>query len=879
MRKNHNDSPFKPRKPRQRNHSCCDEGKEPPEVSSEQHGGVCFDAQREEQTINGLFSRWLAADSLRDGSAQFHGRAAWQLSADTLNRQLGNSIYSSDPPENKPDQRAAAKLDTLEQAFSAWRQQADYLGDQGQAQSENLSHLLSLLNEAEIALFNPDDQPYKTLPSFPRYLYLLSHILQENVRTGALDEDAAMIEDYLQRAEAYLDGVMVSAFEDRRGYIHWYQNGPRKELVYIYDEFTAQSLTEWAPLSNEVAAYMAVARDVLRDRIADAWVAELHIEEMQAALAQVFSASEMPLSWAQRREQLIYLEKHYLAVPDSAAAQSSDQQAVSFPAPQMPEVYGLILPDIRARYLPGVSARSPERLFVSQPRWEDIFPDNGEYLTRMIMNGMVTNMMRGLMGAAFPATIAGGGLLGAVAPMIHMILGLFWPKPKAITMQQVIKEIELRLNAALTEHYINDLLLKFRGAAGAYESQMQVLEDLNKGNDDKATWSMGDFQRWQSVFDQFYNLTLHMYDNKYNFQYQVSQIFPSFATLAMSVLSGAILTYKKGDNISFFISRYEYFLNGWYEYMQRLMEQSWNNINRVDTKNLDRFKIGSNWHVVDLYSRNKLGGFVNTYYLTQTHLFQHLSPAMDMFKVRVKMWLTNNSGLRALCQAYDATASAYNRAYGKSLPSNSVAYIYDFVLGDAWYAAGMNHHQAANQLENVDGGGAYYKQLYPALENVYIRFGRQAKRNDCFMGITTNQPYPARRYYGPGDYADLATRNEDGSVIEWTGYQFTCPRGYFVVLYSEINFGEYKDPGSDVVKYRGTSRDLPNYLDIEQSFPEGIKAKSMKVRIDVRYWQAGTGRPYNRLGRVQFTEWADITTPDGKLTVLKDIAQADMDNS
>ncbi|MCU5780596.1 hypothetical protein N5923_24180 [Erwiniaceae bacterium BAC15a-03b] len=880
MKKIRNDSPFRSTgnyslKKHRTGECCCHENndEEPTDDGSE----FSVNTEISQESLNNLFSHWLDMQEQRDGNSLFQSGKAWHSAAEKLNRLLNGSLSRESAGENKAHHQASRQLDKLEKAFLQLRRNVADQRAGGVRQRRALAsvnHALEQLSEAEMVLHHPEGEAsYKTLPHFPRYLYLLTEILQEGMRLGALEEGDERVDDYYSHAEAYLSAVMNSAFDERRIQIRWNQSGANLDQVYIIDRQNQESLTYWVPLTNELSGNMLLARDVLRDRIADAFVEALEIEKIQAVLTQI-SLPKHPLeSWAVRREQRIYLEK-YLNHPQPASAALENESAT--PVVDMKVVYGLILPQVRDRYLPGVQY-SEINLRQSQPINDySIFPGNGEELVRIQIAEQLKRLLNLKLGPDFAKTILGSSLLGAIAPFLHLILDLFWPKPKPITIEDVRAEIDKRLTEVLTQQHINNLKTRFQTVIQAYELRMEVVENANRNEPDKTKWDMGRTSEWESVLNNFNELSAYFFTDEFRVQYQVSPMFVVFATMYIGVLNATMITYKAGDRYSVIMSYFERFFNGWYHFTQQMSDMAWWEVNRIDWDNVDRVRgLPNQYYVVDLYSEKRLGGVIMQYNLTGYDKFDRMADPMDMLKGRVRMYITANTQLRQLAQLYDDTVKEFNATWQTAHRADLISTLVDRNIGDLHYAAHMNYHQSRNPYSN---GGAYFNLLLPGLQQSYAIGGQQFARNDCFVGIRTNQ---GQKWYGPGDYVDLTTRNKVGETErEWIGYDFTLPRGFRLVLYSDINFGEYTDPDSTLLKYRGTSTQLPADGEtpwLTGSFPQGLKAVSMRIRIDPSVWFPGLAN--GRLARVQRLTGRYVTTTDGhRLAVWDDIPAADMDN-
>ncbi|MBP2170540.1 hypothetical protein J2125_003732 [Erwinia toletana] len=880
MKKKSNDSPFRttenyPQK-KHRTEECCCHGNND-EEPTDYGGEFSVNTEISQESLNNLFSRWLDMRGQRDGSTLFQPAKAWQSAAEKLNHILNGSLSSESTGENKAHQQVSRQLDKLEKTFLQLRRKVADQGAGGVKQRgavASVNHTLEQLREAEMVLHHPEGEAsYKTLPDFPRYLYLLTEILQEGVRLGALEEDDEVVDDYYSHAEEYLSAAMNSAFDERRRQIRWNQSGANLDQVYIIDRHNQESLTYWVPLAGELSHNMLVVRDVLRDRIADDFVESLNIEQMQAVLAQISLPQHQLASWTVRREQIIYLEK-YLNQPQPAAAALENESATA--GVDMKVVYGLILPQVRARYLPGVQY-SDINLSQSQP-FDSIrvFPGNGEEIVRSQIAEQLKRLFNINFGPKFAKTILGASFLGALAPVVHLLLDLFWPKPKAITIEDVRAEIDKRLTEVLTQQHITNLKIRFQTVMQAYELRMEVVENANRNEPDKTKWDMGKTSEWESVLNNFNELSTYFFTDQFRVQYQVSPLFVLFATLYVGVLNATMITYKPGDKFTVIMSYFERFFNGWYHYMQQMSDMAWWDVNRIDWDNVDRVRgLPSQYYLVDLYSEKRLGGLIIQYNLSGYDKFDRMADPMDMLKGRIRMYLTANTQLRQLAQIYDDTVKAFNATWQTSHQANLVGTLVDRSIGDLHYAAHMNYHQSHNPYSN---GGTYFNLLLPGLQQSYTVGGQQFARNDFFVTIRTNQ---GLRWYGPGDYVDLTTRNKAGETeTEWIGYDFTLPRGFRLVLYSDLSFGEYTEPDSTTLKYRGTSTQLPADGEtpwLTRSFPQGLKAVSMKVRIDPSIWFPGLA--HGRLARVQRLTGRYVTTTDGnRLAVWDDIPTADMDN-
>ncbi len=104
-------------------------------------------------------------------------------------------------------------------------------------------------------------------------------------------------------------------------------SGPFKNLIYIYDHYLQQSLTNWVECSEgDNAEKINDALVLLRERIADFYVRDLQCDQISSLLARVWGNLEVQ-TWAKVREGLIIIEKD--AEPQDPSQESTEASEFS----------------------------------------------------------------------------------------------------------------------------------------------------------------------------------------------------------------------------------------------------------------------------------------------------------------------------------------------------------------------------------------------------------------------------------------------------------------------------------------------------------------------------------------------------------------------
>jgi hypothetical protein len=791
----------------------------------------------------------------------YYAKSAWDESTARISRILESSW--SDVPLSEAGQQAELALDAVEEELRLFSERASYFGRDGMTPgvaAERLNRCLAKLQDAELVVYQPKGGAHKTLPCFPRFLYLLAQVLNESIESGVLDRKSGTVQMFFDRANDYLERAMKSAFSERRLKINMELAGPRKELAYIYDHQTKDSLTRWVPLTGDSAPVLLRTLDILRDRVADAFMQELPFSEIQTALATVAGAGLALTAWSELRELLMLPE--LLPEPDAVQGTSGTQEGAQQGDPQHGEkivvtraaIRDLLLPGVGAQYLPEIEPNVQSVASQSidfKPLAQEVLASFTEELIKKEYKELTKRLL-----VSIP--------MGALSPVVGIALNLIFPSEKPITKAEMEAEIDKRLKQALDKAYVSVIKIKFENCRAAFQARMQTIrnKEENKGKP-QAEWTVGPPGEWESFLSVTKDLEGFLFagdpahPTDFTRYYLTHQLLSDAMTLRLNALYGKLQAAKPSDVVDFELTSLEACYKGWYLYLEKLLDFAWSKTRAWDDFLTEQDHTQSpglgalfspRYIIYDKYNyKNERWQVRHQYRLNSENTSKgNLGGPLNMTNQKAVIYATLNTAFRSMCQVYDAAVRKHNEKFGTDFPS-AVGSLFDWTLGDGRYKATMNKFVQENTRYD-DGGGRDHFTSSP-FRGKYQRDGSDFLREDLFVETVSNSG--SRRWYSVGDYPDLELDGDDAHEMK----KMLFPMGFRAICYSEPNFGQYLDENGSK-KYKGDYWILPNDRTKPHEVLNGRNVRSMKIRIELQFW-------HNRsvFGRIKDWKWADNNNP------------------
>lgn len=784
----------------------------------------------------------------------YYAKSAWDEGTARISRLLESSW--SNAPLNEAGQQAESALDAVEEELRLFSERAAYFGRDGMTPgvaAERLNRCLAKLQDAELAVYQPEGGPHKTLAYFPRFLYLSAQVLNEGIESGSFDRKSGTVQMFFERADSYLERAMRSSFRERRLKINMELAGPRKELAYLYDRHTEASLTEWVPLTRDSAPVLLRTLDILRDRVADAFVQKLPFAQWQAALATISGSWQAPTTWSELREFLML--PGLLPADEAQQGTSGAQEGTQQGDPQLGEKIVITRAAIRALLLSGVGAQYVPELEpevqspVSRVDFKPLAQNVLSEFTNEVIKRQFTEITKKLI-----ATIP----LGAVAPGIGILLDLIFPSEKPITKEEMEAEIDKRIKQALDSTYVEVIKLKFENCRKAFNLRMQTIKNKDENqNKPEAEWEVGPPADWESFITVTGDLEGFLFAADPIRCYLTHQLFTDAMTLRLNALYGKLQAAKPGHAVDVELDLLNTCYRGWYAHLEKLVDFAWHK-----TLGGDDFL-----REQDHTQSPGLGALFNPRYIIYDHYnyknerwqvrHQHrlnaentdkgkLGGPLNTINQKAAVYATLNTAFRSMCHVYDAAAHKHNEKFGTNLPT--ALELFDWRLGDDWYQGTMTN--IVNENTRYDDGGGRDFFTWSPMRGKYKRDGKDFLRTDLFIETVSNSG--TRRWYSVGDYPDLRLVGADAPEMA----KMIFPRGFRAICYSEANFGQYLDENGNK-RYRGEYWVLPSDGARPHEVLNGKNVRSMKIRIELQFWHNSR----SVFGRIRDWQWADSNNP------------------
>ena len=417
--------------------------------------------------------------------------------------------------------------------------------------------------------------------------------------------------------------------------------------------------------------------------------------------------------------------------------------------------------------------------------------------------------------------IIGRTTLGAIAPMFMAFFDLIFPS-NAPTWDEIKKEIDERIKKALENYEFEQVIKDFDALLDAYALRMESVKNNNSNISDQSKWDLGHPQDWESLINMCLKLKNYFYNNdKFNKHYEASSLVSDFNFIYFIALNARLQCFKEGDDVGTTVALMTQFLQGQNDYNDKLIIVAFNNVH--SSKDIALTDYGTTgfgqWRTANTYpsgvantSSPSLSGYDKWDNIRWTH---------DMIRLRIKLYHLLNTPVIGMCEAQTSAVKNFNALFETNIPNSMTSL--NWCLWDS-YANEMNRLQ---KLTPYGDGGGLSGLTLPAR-----RISYSSERSDFYMDdayvLIDGKLYP------PGDYISLADSTTPSNPVYKQIKHASVPRGLIVIFYSEPNYGEYTNNGSDEILLKGAT-----YLKYDFTNPEDVPnfpVKSMKIRIDAKSW-------------------------------------------
>lgn len=429
--------------------------------------------------------------------------------------------------------------------------------------------------------------------------------------------------------------------------------------------------------------------------------------------------------------------------------------------------------------------------------------------------------------------------LGAIAPMFMILFDLIFPA-NTPTWDEIKAEIDKRIEAALDKYEFQQVQKDFAALLDAYALRMESVKNNNSGISDESKWDLGHPQEWESLINMCLKLKNYFYNNdKFNRHYEAAPLVSDFNFMYFIALNARLQCFKEGDVVGTTVALMTQLLQGQHDYNVKLINSAYYEIHADHDIGLETYRSpAGQWRVWHKYGHSmnsmiELSGYDKWDKIRWTH---------DMIRERIRLYHLLNTPVIGMCEAQSSAVAHFNSLFGTTIPASNASLNWCLYSN---YATEMNRLQ---KLTPYSDGGGYSGLTLPALRNSYTSSREDFYVGDAYVNVN-GKPYP------PGDYISLTdSKNSEKPVYEHVK-SVTIPRGLVVIFYSEPNFGEYTDEGSDEVLFKGRSHFKYSDDFSTGSIPD-FPVKSMKIRVDTSSWFKGITD--GKLGRIPLVKYEQV---------------------
>ncbi len=740
-----------------------------------------------------LITTWLNLKKDNNGNNHF------QVSENAINK-IENLIW-------KTNKKSTTFLNKEQTILSLLQSLEKKLNNINQDNNE-LQQCLLLLKEAKLEICIRNNYTYYTLPYVARFIIAAVQVFKACITTNIYTKTSIELVKFFWDMRTYMEDVIKTAFNDRKLYINTSQVKDTN-IVYFYDGYINQDLTYRVPLQKGIEFEFVGLQEILRDRIAESYIKELPIDIIQQSL-NLFSGTQLFKTWEEYKEKLI--------IPNNKLATSINNDLL----------YSLIVDNIRKQHFSNVNFNLVALPTVVNNKILLAAPDDTKLQAQKALSQTIVKIAEYCFTYIVKGLLDLGGF-ACLTPFIGGFLDYIFGNTSStpITKQEMIDAIDRRIANALNTYQTNIIKAKFGAAVDAYLLRMEALANNNKGVKDKSKWDLGRPEDWEAAVDTLEDLKEYFFMNDYSFQYQTATLFLDFVTMYLTLIYGKLQTVKKGDDISVEKNMLQSFFTGWYEYMQKLTDQSWNKT--VDNGDFYRY-----YFETDPYTYSHAYELVNAYNTKSDYIniisgkvpykyYDSLYNPMRVFDIRYRMYATVNSRIYSLCKAYDEAVTEYNKMFKDNLPLAYDSIFSLYVEYKYFYEMQQVFDDGICKDDLIDNTtcSLYYGyglcglhdplvHLHFSIEDVYVTAYRLPPDNSTSTKFC------------PGDYLLTEEQSKQLAILQ-------IPRGYIVKLFEKND-------------YTGETLTLPKTGDENNNYRFTIKSYSSKtfsaiqVRLDTSFW-------------------------------------------
>ena len=426
--------------------------------------------------------------------------------------------------------------------------------------------------------------------------------------------------------------------------------------------------------------------------------------------------------------------------------------------------------------------------------------------------------------------LIGRTTLGAIAPVFMIFFDLIFPA-NTPTWDEIKEEIDKRIKSALAEYEYRQISKDFEALIDAYALRMETVKNNNTGISDETKWDLGHPQDWEALINMCLKIKNYFYNNKdFTRHYEAAHLANDFNFIYYIALNARLQCFKEGDDAGQTVGLMAQLLQGWKDYCEKLGNIAYHDIYQYKDITMTDFGTPGfgQQRVVTTYPL----GYANSSSFSLSGHDKHdkIIHTYDIIKERIRLYHFLATPVIALCEAQSVAAKSFNKLFGQSVEIANT-WLNQF-LSD-WYVRKSNYYWHESPYSN--GGGKFGLTL-PGWWN----FGYKEFSTEDAYAFINDKMYP------PGDYINLADSSNPDAPVYHPVNKVQLPRGLVVIFYSEPNYGEYTEGGSDKILWKGRSFYAQDSLTLPDFTP-----KSMKIRVDPKNWfEMG-----HQLGRIPLVKY------------------------
>lgn len=631
----------------------------------------------------------------------FPEKQAWEHVTATIKQAIG--VTSS--PQEEPIEAILTALEGHLASFLRLDHIDDASEESQQVIYSTLYPCLALIEDGDKQIFQIERSPHHTFFYFPRFVSLALTALQSAATVGIFDPRSGVISQFVYQMEAYLYRAMDSAVRARQQDIQLQLGGPTSNVGYVYDARYRESLTEWVEF-NEYAGSLEEALVSLRTQIADTYLHAIHFKMGYGVSQKVgnFAVSSY--------EQVRLVVGGVHPDPTQNVTRSASK---------------LILDSAWERYYPGKQQEGKKGLRFT--------PDIAEDLAKAVP----VNFGRAFLSKSkwLSSAYIGAAYSTGFAVLLLPLYALLFPDPDAITWDKVIDEIRKQIKEELENKERHEIEQKLKHVAEDYKLRYEIVGQ-------KGSQSLSE---WESLLSSSSEMQGMLYNPHGDVFYKAHPFFEPFFGMRVNILHSALGVAPGSATIQGLIEK---FYNETYLYLEKLIDAAWNNIEGQKIR-VNYWRVGNifqqDWYYVVMDERHNL--MLSVPLLNKEDGVRNACRYLDE---RIRYFVTLSTGLRTLCEVYDAAVSTHNAIVGKN-GKNFPSAIEKLFEGkfQAKYQVVIDRYKWAKDDSAADI--KYYCDYFswgPSTEDWYIHVFDEYnyKGNSLKLGV--------------GDYKDLSLLTDGG---------------------------------------------------------------------------------------------------------------------